>query len=159
MTKQELIDFCLAFPGTYEDYPFEGQTAHSDDGTWTVMRHATNKKTFAHIYNRNGKLCINLKCDPLKADFLRGVYADLVPGWHMNKTHWNTVYVGGDVPEEEICGLISHSYDLVKPKRRKNGAVKTTIDKNYLEKTSGLMNQKNRKDASFGHPCPYSRCM
>jgi len=119
MTKRELIEHCLTFPAAYEDYPFDSQTAHSDDGTWTVMRHGGNKKSFAHIYDRNRKLCINLKCDPFRADFLRGVYTDLVPGWHMNKTHWNTVYVGGDVPIEEIYELISHSFDLIKPKRRK----------------------------------------
>ncbi|MCL1882669.1 MAG: MmcQ/YjbR family DNA-binding protein [Defluviitaleaceae bacterium] len=116
-TKRELIDYCLALQGAYEDYPFDGQAAHSDDGTWTVMRHSGNKKSFAHIYERNEKLCINLKCDPFKADFLRGVYTDLVPGWHMNKTHWNTVYVGGDVPNDELCDLIRHSYELIKPKR------------------------------------------
>ena len=115
MTKRKLIDFCLALSGVYEDYPFDGKTSKSDDGTWTVMRHMGNKKSFAHIYERNGKLCINLKCEPFRADFLRGVYADLVPGWHMNKTHWNTVYVGGDVPMDEIYNLINHSYDLVKP--------------------------------------------
>ena len=119
MTKRELIDYCLTFLAAYEDYPFDGQAAHSDDGTWTVMRHGANKKTFAHIYNRNGKLCINLKCEPIRADFLRNTFTDLVPGWHMNKTHWNTIYVGGDVPQEELCDLIHHSYDLVKPKRRK----------------------------------------
>jgi predicted DNA-binding protein (MmcQ/YjbR family) len=120
MTNQKLIDYCLTFPSVYEDYPFDGEkTSHSDDGVWAVMRHMRNKKSFAHIYKRNGKLCINLKCDPFKADLLRSVYLDLVPGWHMNKTHWNTVYVGGDVPIEELYGLIRHSYDLIKPKARK----------------------------------------
>jgi len=41
MTKQDLIDYCLTFPAAYEDYPFDGMDAHSDDGTWTVMRHST----------------------------------------------------------------------------------------------------------------------
>ena len=122
MTKQELIDHCLTFPLAYEDYPFDGQAAHSDDGTWAVMRHKANNKTFAHIYNRNGKLCVNLKCDPMHSEVLRGAFADIVPGWHMNKTHWNTVYVGGDVPQGELLGLICHSYDLVKPKRVKNAS-------------------------------------
>ena len=125
MTKRELIDYCLTFPAVYEDYPFDGQIAHSDDGTWTVMRHMGNKKSFAHIYARNDKLCINLKCDPFKADFLRSIYADLVPGWHMNKTHWNTVYVGGDVPIDELYELINHSYDLIKPKWRKKVLTQT----------------------------------
>jgi len=79
MTKQDVINYCLILPTVYEDYPFEKQVAHSDDGTWTVMRHRGNKKSFAHIYERNEKLCINLKCEPHKADFLRGLFADLVP--------------------------------------------------------------------------------
>jgi len=120
MTKQELIDYCLTFPTAYVDYPFDKSEAHSDDGSWAVMRHSGNKKMFASIYERNEKLCINLKCDPHKADFLRNAFKDVVPGWHMNKTHWNTVHVGGDVPLEEIYDMIHHSYDLIKPKHRKN---------------------------------------
>jgi len=118
MTKRELINHCLTLPAVYEDYPFDKQVAHSDDGTWTVMRHNGNKKSFAHIYERNEKLCINLKCDPLKADLLRGMFTALVSGWHMNKKHWNTVYVGGDVPQEELYELILHSYDITKPKKK-----------------------------------------
>jgi len=138
MTKQELIDYCLTFPAAYEDYPFGGQVAHSDDGTWTVMRHDANKKSFAHIYNRNGKLCINLKCEPIRADFLRGAFSDIVPGWHMNKTHWNTIYVDGDVPKEELYDSIQHSYNLVKPKQRKKRSTHsireiTPVDYSQLE--------------------------
>ena len=61
MTRRELIDFCLTFPAAYEDYPFDDIT---DAGAWTVMRHRSNKKSFAFIYERYGKLRINLKCDP-----------------------------------------------------------------------------------------------
>jgi len=116
MIKQDLIEYCLTFPAAYEDYPFDGQPAHSDDGVWTLIRHRTNKKSFAHIYERNGKLCINLKCDPIRSEFLRDMFNDIIPGWHMNKTHWNTIYIGGDVPHDEIYELIQHSYDLIKPK-------------------------------------------
>ena len=115
MTRQELIDYCLTLPASYEDYPFDDIT---DDKRWTVMRHQENKKGFAHIYERNGKLCINLKCDPVEADYLRQIFADLTPGWHMNKTHWNTIILGGDVPEDELLKMISKSYDLIKPKVR-----------------------------------------
>lgn len=58
MTRQDLIDFCLTFPAAYEDYPFDDI---ADPGAWTVMRHRANKKSFALIYERNGKLCANLK--------------------------------------------------------------------------------------------------
>ncbi len=116
MTRQELIDFCLTFPAVYEDYPFDDII---DAGAWTVMRHRTNRKGFAHIYERNGKLCVNLKCEPLEADFLRQAFADVTPAYHMNKVHWNTVTLGGDVSGDELKRMVERSYDLIKPKVRK----------------------------------------
>jgi len=117
MTRQEIIDHCLTFPAAYEDYPFseipgEGETA--------VMRHRANKKSFALIMRHNGQLYLNLKCDPLEADFLRQAFDGVIPGWHMNKEHWNTVIVGSDVPDEEVFRQICNSYDLIKPKPRKH---------------------------------------
>ena len=117
MNRQELVDFCLTFPAAYEDYPFDDIT---DPGKWTVMRHRTNRKSFALIYERHGKLYVNLKCDPFEADFLRQAFEDVTPGWHMNKTHWNTISLGGDVPEDELKRQIGRSYDLIKPKPRKS---------------------------------------
>lgn len=116
MTRSDLISFCLTFPSAYEDYPFDDMT---DDHAWTVMRHRGNKKSFALIYERHGKLCVNLKCEPMEADFLRKVFADVTPAYHMNKTHWNTVTLGGDVPEEDIMRMVERSYDLIKPKLSK----------------------------------------
>ena len=72
------------------------------------------------IFERHGKLCVNLKCDPFESDFLRQTYKDLTPGYHMNKTHWNTVMLGGDVPDEHLQYMIGQSYDLIKPKARIN---------------------------------------
>ena len=116
MTRQELIDYCLTFPTAYEDYPFDDVT---DAGAWTVMRHKANKKSFALIYERGGRLCVNLKCDPLEADFLRQIYEDVTPAYHMNKTHWNTVTTGGDVPDDALERMIERSYDLIKPRARR----------------------------------------
>lgn len=113
MTRKELIEFCLTFPAVYEDYPFD---TVADANAWTVMRHHANKKSFAFVYERNGKLCVNLKCEPFQADFLRQLFADITPGYHMNKTHWNTVMLGGDVPDGEVRRMIAASYDLIKPK-------------------------------------------
>ena len=115
MTRQELIGLCLTFPGAYEDYPFDDLTTGNP---WTVMRHRGNKKGFAHVYEREGRLCVNLKCDPLEADLLRSVFRDITPAYHMNKTHWNTVRIGGDVPEDELRRMIGNSYDLIKPKQK-----------------------------------------
>ena len=115
MNRQEIIDFCLGLPEVYEDYPFDNI---ADPGAWTVMRHRKNKKSFALIYERLGRLCVNLKCNPAEADFLRQVFMDVSPAYHMNKVHWNTVAVGGDVPDEELMLMIEGSYGLIKPKRR-----------------------------------------
>jgi len=117
MTRRDLIDYCLTYPLAYEDYPFDDV---ADAGAWTVMRHRANKKSFALIYERNGKLCVNLKCDPLEADFLRQAFIDVTPAYHMNKEHWNTVTLNGDVPEDELKRMIERSYDLIKPKMRQN---------------------------------------
>lgn len=116
MTRRELIDCCLSLPLVYEDYPFDDVI---DESAWTAMRHRTNKKCFAFITTRNGRLMVNLKCNPMEADFLRNSFTDVTPGYHMNKTHWNTVYVGGDVPENELLQMIERSYDLIKPKARR----------------------------------------
>lgn len=110
MTKRELIDYCLTYPSALEDYPF--------DDTSAVIRLSGNRKLFALIRERNGAVDINLKCEPMRADYLRSVFESITPGWHMNKAHWNTVTMGGDVPAEELYDLIRHSFELTKPKLR-----------------------------------------
>lgn len=116
MTRQELIDFCLTLAGAYEDYPFKEL---AEGNRWTAMRHRANKKTFAFINVHDNRLCVNLKCDPFEADFLRQAFNDVIPGFHMNKVHWNTVFLNGDVPDEELLQMTQKSYDLIKPKVRK----------------------------------------
>lgn len=111
MDKRELIEYCLTYPDAFEDYPF------GED--WVCVRHSSNKKNFVFIYERDDRLCINLKCNPVKADFLRQIYKDVTAGYHMNKEHWNTVTIGGDVPDAELLEMIQHSYDLTKPKTKR----------------------------------------
>ena len=108
MNRSELINFCLTYPDAIEDYPFEDKNS-------TIMRHIGNHKWFALIIDLNQKLCVNLKCDPFQADFLRRTYKDVIPAWHMNKTHWNTVVVNGDVPKQELFEMIRLSYELTRP--------------------------------------------
>jgi predicted DNA-binding protein (MmcQ/YjbR family) len=119
MTRQEIIDFCLTFPAAYEDYPFDELI---DENATAVMRHRANKKSFALIMRHSGQLYINLKCDPLEADFLRQAFEGVIPGYHMNKVHWNTIIVGSDVPDEEIKRQTLRSYNLIKPKARSRSA-------------------------------------
>jgi predicted DNA-binding protein (MmcQ/YjbR family) len=56
---------------------------------------------------------ISLKCDPELAAFLRSRYPGVIPGYHLNKRHWNTLTLDGSVPDDEVLELIDHSYDLV----------------------------------------------
>jgi len=116
MARQQLIDFCLTFPAAYEDYPFDDIV---DARAWTIMRHHANKKSFALIYERNGKLYVNLKCDPMEADFLRQVFVDVTPAYHMIKVHWNAVAPGCEVPVDALRRMIERSYHLIMPKARK----------------------------------------
>jgi predicted DNA-binding protein (MmcQ/YjbR family) len=118
MTRQDIINFCLTFPAAYEDYPFDKIV---DENATTVMRHKSNKKSFALIMRHGGKLYLNLKCDPFEADFLRQAFKAVIPGYHMSKVHWNTVVCGEDcdVPVEEIKRMVGNSYDLIKPKVRR----------------------------------------
>lgn len=109
MTRRELLDICLSFPDSYEDAPF-------DDPNWTVARHRSNQKCFAMLYERGGRLCINLKCEPMQAEFLRSAYQGVAPGYHMNKEHWNTVLTGSDVPQGELYRMIQESYLRTQPK-------------------------------------------
>lgn len=116
MNRRELIEYCLTYPDTYEDYPFDD--VPDSNMAWTVMRHRLNKKSFALIYER-GSLCVNLKCEPFRADFLRQIYSGVMPAYHMNKEHWNTIRLDSDVPDDELYSMIEHSYRLTMPKHRK----------------------------------------
>ncbi len=110
LKRQEAIDFCLTIKDAYEDYPF-------NDANWTIMRHKKNKKMFAAIFEHRGNIWINVKCEPSLAEFLRNAYASVLPAYHMNKKHWNSIILDGSVPDEEIKNMIADSFELVKPKR------------------------------------------
>ena len=116
MTQRQLIDYCLTLPDAYEDYPFDKV---KDENACAVIRHRHNKKIFALVMRHGDELYLNLKCNPQEADFLRSVYKSVIAGWHMNKRHWNTVIMGGDVPLDEMKRMIEASYDLTKPKIKK----------------------------------------
>jgi len=110
-TRQEVIDFSLSLGDTYEDYPFH-------DSNWTVMRHRGNSKMFAAICERLGNIWINVKCDPNLTYMWRSAYNAVVPAYHMNKLHWNSIILDGSIPPDEIKNMICDSYDLTKPKKR-----------------------------------------
>ena len=118
-TREEVLQFGLSFPDTYLDAPFH-------DANWQLVRYAGNKKAFLWTYEKDGNLCLNLKVDPDKAFFWRRVYASVIPGYHQNKDHWNTVIMDGSIPEEDVKMMIAESYDLVSdsPAKRIYEAVK-----------------------------------
>lgn len=125
-TRESIIKYCLAFPNVYEDYPFH-------DDNFAVMRCKGNKKTFAMIYERQDNIWINIKCDPEWIEFWRNAYSSIIPGYHMNKRHWNTIIVDGLVPNKDIQRLLSESYDLVKPKRKKKRILKDgELQRNHM---------------------------
>lgn len=68
---------------------------------------------FGLVYNRDGEVGLNLKCDPELSMVLRHQFNNVIPAYHMNKKHWNTVIFNKDVPDEEIYRLIDISYEIV----------------------------------------------
>ncbi|MGW6293548.1 MmcQ/YjbR family DNA-binding protein [Streptomyces sp. NPDC055058] len=104
MTPQELRALCLSFGGAVEDFPFGPETS-----VFKVLG-----KLFALTALDARPLKVNLKCDPDDAVRLRAQHPGLiVPGWHMNKRHWNTVTVDGPLPARLVRELVEDSYDLV----------------------------------------------
>ena len=100
MDVEEYRDYCMNKNGATEGFPF--------DETTLVFKVGGKIFAFIDIYDR----AINLKCDPAKAVSLREQYSSVQPGYHMNKTHWNTVHLDL-VSDQLICEWTDHSYDLV----------------------------------------------
>ncbi len=118
-TREEAVTFGLTFPDTYMERPFR-------DPNWQLIRVKGSKKAFLWIYEMDGIVWLNVKADPQWRDFWREAFASVVPGYHQNKEHWNTIYLDGTVPEEDIRRMIGESYDLVtdSPTKRIYEAVK-----------------------------------
>lgn len=118
-TREEALEYGLSLPGTYQDAPFR-------DDNWQLVRVKGSKKAFLWTYEREGLLNLNVKADPEWRDFWRSAYEAVIPGWHQNKEHWNTIILDGSIPEKDIRRLIKESYDLVtdSPSKRIYEAVK-----------------------------------
>ena len=106
MDIESLREYCISKKNATESFPF-------GDDTLVFKR---DGKIFA-LVNLDGDLSINLKCDPAFALELRERYSSVIPGYHMNKKHWNTVYLDGSVPDKEIFSWIDHSYERVTGKK------------------------------------------
>jgi predicted DNA-binding protein (MmcQ/YjbR family) len=103
MDHKTVEEFILSLPNARLEYPFGKEAA--------VYR--TGVKMFAIIAEKSDPVRLSLKCNPQLAETLREKYETVMPGYHLNKKHWNTVVLTGQLSWDEIKDLIRHSYDLV----------------------------------------------
>lgn len=118
-SREEAINFGLTFQDSYEERPFKDQN-------WQLVRVKGSKKAFLWVYEKDGWIHLNVKADPQWRDFWRAAYASVIPGYHQNKEHWNTIILDGSVPDRDVRRMIAESYDLVtdSPTKRIYEAVK-----------------------------------
>lgn len=118
-TREEILAYGLTFADTYVDTPFS-------DTNWQLVRVKQSKKAFLWTYEKDGFLNLNVKADPEWRDFWRSTYESVIPGYHQNKEHWNTIILDGSIPNEDVKRMIAESYDLVtdSPTKRIYEAVK-----------------------------------
>jgi len=109
MTHKELEEYLLSFPNAWLDFPFGEGTS-----VYKVGHKETGEgKMFAIIADGSKPLRVSLKCDPLLAETLRERYETILPGYHLNKKHWNTIICSGQLSDEEIKDFVVLSYRLV----------------------------------------------
>jgi len=109
MNHKELEEYLLSFPNTWLDFPFgEGTSVYK-----TGDKEAGEGKMFALIDDNSKPLRVSLKCDPILAETLREKYETVVPGYHLNKKHWNTIILTGQLPDDDVKDLANLSYQLV----------------------------------------------
>jgi O-6-methylguanine DNA methyltransferase len=118
-TREQALKYGLSFPDTYLDTPFS-------DTNWQLVRFKDNKKAFLWTYEKDGYINLNVKVDPEKAYYWRKLYESVIPGYHQNKEHWNTIILDGSIPDKDVKLMIAESYDLISdsPTKRIYEAVK-----------------------------------
>lgn len=119
LTREDALSYGLSFPNTYQDAPFH-------DENWQLVRVKGSKKAFLWTYERDGFINLNVKVSPDNRDFWRRAFDSVIPGWHQNKEHWNTIILDGTIPESDVKLMIAESYDIVSdsPTKRIYAAVK-----------------------------------
>lgn len=110
MDHKTVEKYILSMPHSFLDYPFGEGVAVYKIG---AKEEASKGKMFALINEDKEPVNLSLKCDPQLAEKLRSDYETVMPGYHLNKKHWNTLVLTGQLPCEEVQALIRHSYDLV----------------------------------------------
>ena len=118
-TREEALKYALSFPLAYQEAPFH-------DPNWQLVRVKGSGKAFLWTYERDGAINLNVKVDPEWRDFWRNAYEAVIPGYHQNKEHWNTIILDGSIPDKEVKRMIAESYDLItdSPSKRIYEAVK-----------------------------------
>ena len=118
-TREEVLAFALSFPDTYQDAPFH-------DDNWQLVRVKGSRKAFVWTYERNGYMNLNVKVAPEWRDYWRDAFESVLPGWHQNREHWNTIILDGSIPDDAVREMIAESYRLVtdSPTKRIYEAVK-----------------------------------
>lgn len=118
-TREEALAIGLALPNTYQEAPFH-------DENWQLVRVKGSRKAFLWTYEKDGLINLNVKVDPQKAWFWRDIYEAVIPGYHQNKEHWNTIILDGTIPAKDIKTMIEDSYDIItdSPSKRIYEAVK-----------------------------------
>lgn len=107
MKHKQVEEYILSMPNSRLDYPFGKEAAVYK------VKVKDDEKMFALISEGSDPVRISLKCDPQLAKLLREKYVTVMEGYHLNKKHWNTIILSGEIEWEEIQGFIRHSYDLV----------------------------------------------
>jgi predicted DNA-binding protein (MmcQ/YjbR family) len=107
MTHKEIEEYLLSMPNVRLDYPFGKDVAVYKVGQ------DDDAKMFALVGEGKEPIQLSLKCDPILAETLRERYESVLPGYHLNKKHWNTIILTGQLPWDEVQTLIKHSYNLV----------------------------------------------
>lgn len=106
MNIERYFEYCLSKKGATEHFPFDEDTLVFKVGGKIFGLSSLSEW-------ENGTPTVNLKCDPERTELLRAEYADIIPGYHMSKVHWNTIRINQDVPDKLVWELIDHSYELV----------------------------------------------
>jgi predicted DNA-binding protein (MmcQ/YjbR family) len=105
MDKKTVELYILEMPNAVRYYPFGKDVA--------VYKIGEEGKMFALMSENKTPINLSLKCDPQLSEIVREKYESVMPGYHLNKKHWNTIVLTGQLPWEEVQGFIRHSYDLV----------------------------------------------
>ena len=107
VSHKEVEEYILSMPGARLEYPFGEDVAVYKVGP------PAGGRMFALIQEKKEPVQLSLKCDPALAETLREKYESVLPGYHLNKKHWNTIILTGQLSWEEVQDLIKHSYNLV----------------------------------------------